>query len=144
MRIDTALYEGQDEKGKEVTEFPFEMTKDVLERGRQRYDIFCSVCHGLTGQGDGRVVQRGFTKPPSYSADLSRAAKIKGKDIKLIDVPVGHVFEVITKGYGAMPSLHDQIPVHDRWAIVGYVRALQISQSPELRAKLAKDKGAAK
>jgi mono/diheme cytochrome c family protein len=144
LRIDSALYEGRDENGKEVTEFPFEMTKDVLARGKQRYEIFCSVCHGMTGQGDGRIVQRGFTRPPVYSTDLSRAARIKGKDIKLIDVPVGHIFGVITKGYGAMPDLNEQIPAKDRWAIVGYVRALQISQSPEYRAKLAKQKEGAK
>ena len=143
LRIDTALYAGEDANGKEVAEFPFEMTKEVLARGKQRYGIFCSACHGMTGQGDGRVVQRGFTRPPSYSKDLSRAARIKGKDIKLIDVPVGHIFGVITKGYGAMPDLNEQIPAKDRWAIVGYVRALQISQSPELRAKLAKQKGGA-
>ena len=136
LRIDTALYEGRDESGKDVHEFPFEMTKDVLARGRQRYEIFCSVCHGMTGQGDGRVVERGFTRPPSYSIDFSRSAKLQGKEIKLIDVPVGHIFGVITRGYGAMPDLHEQIPVRDRWAIVGYVRALQISQSPELRKKL--------
>ena len=144
LRIDAALYEGLDENGKEVTEFPFEMTKDVLARGKQRYEIFCSVCHGMSGQGDGRVVQRGFTKPPSYSADFSRSAKLKGKNIKLIDIPVGHIFGVITKGYGAMPDLNEQIPVRDRWAIVGYVRALQISQSPDLRKKLAEKKEGAK
>ena len=141
LRTDTALFTGKGEDGKDVTEFPFEMTKDVLVRGKQRYEIFCSVCHGMTGQGDGRIVQRGFTKPPSYSADLSRAAKLKGKDIPLVDMPVGHYFDTITRGYGAMPDLNTQIPVRDRWAIVGYVRALQISQSPAFRAKLAKEKG---
>ena len=144
LRIDTALFTGKGEDGKDVTDFPFEMTKDVLARGKQRYEIFCSVCHGMTGQGDGRIVQRGFTKPPIYSADLSRAAKIRGKDIPLIDMPVGHFFDTITRGFGAMPDLHEQIPVKDRWAIVGYVRALQISQSPELRARLAKQKEGAK
>ena len=149
LRNDSALYEGRDENGKDVTEFPFEMTKEVLARGRQRYNIFCSVCHGLTGQGDGRIVQRGFTRPPSYSADYSRASQITGKEVKgkgtkLIDMPVGHFFDTITRGYGAMPDLREQIPVRDRWAIVGYVRALQISQSPELRKKLAEKKGGGK
>ena len=142
LQTDSALFTGKGEDGKDVTEFPFEMTRDVLARGKQRYEVFCSVCHGLTGQGDGRIVQRGFTKPPSYSADPSRAVRIKtGKDVPLIDMPVGHFFDVITRGFGAMPSLNEQIPVKDRWAIVGYVRALQISQSPELRARLAKEKG---
>jgi mono/diheme cytochrome c family protein len=142
LRTDSALFTGKGEDGKDVTEFPFEMTADVLARGKQRYEIFCSVCHGLTGQGDGRIVQRGFTRPPSYSADPSRAVRIRtGKDVPLIDMPVGHFFDVITRGFGAMPDLNEQIPVRDRWAIVGYVRALQISQSPELRARLTKEKG---
>lgn len=136
LHADTALETGHDDRGDLATVFPFEMSKDVLERGRQRYDIFCSVCHGLTGHGDGRIVQRGFTKPPDLITDVSRAYKIKEPDKPsppLTSVPVGHVFEVITKGYGAMPDYASQIPVRDRWAIVGYVRALQFSQSPAAR-----------
>ena len=72
LHVDSALYTGRDDKGALVTEFPFEMTTEVLQRGKQRYTIYCSVCHGLTGQGDGRIVQRGFTKPPSYTKDKSR------------------------------------------------------------------------
>lgn len=147
-RLDTALETGRDDDGKVVTLFPFEMTRPVLERGKQRYEIFCSVCHGLTGHGDGRIVKRGFTSPPDYVTGLSRAYQLKGQkvqgqevvtrkqELKLVDVPVGHVFEVITKGYGAMPDHAAQIPVRDRWAITGYVRALQYAQSPELRQKV--------
>jgi mono/diheme cytochrome c family protein len=146
LHDDPVLYAGRDDQGDLSADYPFEMTKDVLTRGRQRYDIYCSVCHGLTGHGDGRIVQRGFTKPPNYVTDDSRGYKLRGETKKLTDVPPGYVFEVITKGYGAMPDHASQIPVRDRWAIVGYVKALQYSQSPELRAKMKADqeKGAKK
>jgi mono/diheme cytochrome c family protein len=141
LRTDRLLYEGVGKDGKVADEFPFRMTQDVLKRGEQRYNIFCAVCHGLTGQGDGRIVQRGFTKPPSYTKDHSRAYLLKGEPrsdrTKLTNVPVGHIYEVITKGYGAMPDHAEQIPVKDRWAIVGYVKALQYSQVPELRKRAA-------
>jgi hypothetical protein len=125
LRDDPRLYEGRTAKGELVTEFPFEMTEAVLKRGQERYNIFCSVCHGLTGQGDGRIVQRSFTKPPSYTKDLSRYYQLRGEKIKLTDVPVGHIYDVITNGFGAMPDHAEQIPVRDRWAIIGYVRVLQ-------------------
>jgi mono/diheme cytochrome c family protein len=147
LRIDRALYEGVGKDNKPVTEFPFEMTETVLKRGQQRFDIFCSVCHGLTGQGDGRIVQRGFTKPPSFTKDLSRGYGLERSEkgskqtVKLTDVPVGYIYQVITKGHGAMPDYAEQIPVNDRWAIVGYVKALQYSQVPELRKKADAPKG---
>lgn len=158
LRTDTVLYEGRDAKGNVVTEFPFEMTRQVLERGRERYNVWCSVCHGLTGEGDGRIVQRGFTWPPNLHTDLSRyyehrKAAGQGESKRLTEVPVGHIYEVIYKGYGAMPSYHSEIPPRDRWAIVGYVKALQYARSPELRKQLpaafsgataTKDKGGAK
>jgi hypothetical protein len=146
LRIDTELHEGRDENGQLIDVFPFEMTREVLERGKGRYEIFCAVCHGLTGHGDGRIVKRGFTVPPSYMTDLSRGYKLKGQDRKLIDAPLGYLYEVITRGYGAMPDHAAQIPVHDRWAIVGYVKALQYSQSAELRKKMKPilEKGAKK
>ena len=103
-----------------VHEFPEPVTRRVLERGRERFNIFCSVCHGLTGDGNGMVVLRGFSKPPSYHIPRLREA------------PVGHIFEVITKGYGAMPDLASQIPAEDRWAIIAYLRALQFSQNRTL------------
>ena len=85
-------------------------------RGRQRYDIFCSACHGLTGNGDGMIVRRGFRRAASFNDDRLRQA------------PVGHFFDAITNGWGAMPSYASQIPVQDRWAIIAYIRALQASQ----------------
>jgi mono/diheme cytochrome c family protein len=85
-------------------------------RGRERYDIFCSACHGLTGNGDGMIVRRGFRRAASFNDDRLRQA------------PVGHFFDAMTNGWGAMPSYAAQIPVQDRWAIIAYIRALQVSQ----------------
>jgi len=96
--------------------FPFPVTEDTVRRGRERYDIFCSVCHGLTGNGDGMIVRRGFRRAASFN------------DERLRQAPVGHYFDAITNGWGAMPSYAAQIPVQDRWAIVSYIRALQLSQ----------------
>ena len=100
----------------DVDTFPFPITKETVQRGRERYEIFCSVCHGLTGNGDGMIVRRGFRRAASFNDDRLRQA------------PVGHFFDAITNGWGAMPSYSSQIPVQDRWAIIAYVRALQLSQ----------------
>lgn len=100
----------------DVEVFPLPITEDVVKRGRERYDIFCSACHGLTGNGDGMIVRRGFRRAASFNDDRLRQA------------PVGHYFDAITNGWGAMPSYAPQIPVQDRWAIIAYIRALQLSQ----------------
>src|ERR1044072_8366515 len=100
----------------DVVDFPIPVTKDVIERGRSRYEIFCSACHGLTGNGDGMIVRRGFRRAASFNDDRLRQA------------PVGHFFDAITNGWGAMPSYASQIPVQDRWAIITYIRALEMSQ----------------
>jgi mono/diheme cytochrome c family protein len=100
----------------DVETFPFPIIEETVVRGRERYDIFCSVCHGLTGNGDGMIVRRGFRRAASFHDDRLRQA------------PVGHFFDAITNGWGAMPSYASQIPVQDRWAIIAYVRALQLSQ----------------
>ena len=100
----------------DIDTFPIPVTKDVVLRGRERYNIFCSACHGLTGNGDGMIVRRGFRRAASFNDDRLRQA------------PVGHFFDAMTNGWGAMPSYASQIPVHDRWAIVAYIRALQESQ----------------
>jgi len=100
----------------DVDTFPFPVTNEVVDRGRERYNIFCSACHGLTGNGDGMVVRRGFRRAASFNDDRLRQA------------PVGHFFDAITNGWGAMPSYASQIPVQDRWAIITYIRALQLSQ----------------
>lgn len=101
-----------------IEEFPIPMTKELVDRGEERYKVFCIVCHGPTGNGDGMIVRRGFSKPPTYNDDRLRNA------------PVGHFFDVMTNGYGKMNSYASQVPVADRWAIVAYIRTLQLSQRP--------------
>jgi mono/diheme cytochrome c family protein len=96
--------------------FPFPVTEDVVKRGKERFEIFCSMCHGPVGEGDGMIVRRGYRKPPSYHEDRLRRA------------PVGYFFRVMTEGFGAMPPYRSQVPVQDRWAIAAYIRALQLSQ----------------
>jgi mono/diheme cytochrome c family protein len=130
LRTDTELFTGKKPKSAssvptasatnpfadDTDTFPFPVTKEIVERGRERYEIFCSVCHGLTGNGDGMIVRRGFRRAASFNDDRLRQA------------PVGHFFDAITNGWGAMPPYASQIPVQDRWAIIAYVRALQLSQ----------------
>jgi mono/diheme cytochrome c family protein len=102
----------------DIEEFPVPVTEELLDRGEERFKVFCIVCHGPVGNGDGLIVRRGFVKPPTYNDDRLRNA------------PVGHFFDVITNGQGRMNSYASQIPVADRWAIVAYIRTLQISQNP--------------
>jgi hypothetical protein len=105
-----------------ATTFPFEVTKDILARGRDRYDIFCSPCHDRLGNGNGMVVRRGFrSPPPTFHMD------------RLRDVPIGHFYDVITNGFGAMNDYAAQIRPRDRWAIVAYIRVLQFSQNANVR-----------
>jgi mono/diheme cytochrome c family protein len=104
----------------DVDTFPFPITKEILARGQERYQIFCSSCHGLTGYGDGMVARRGFNKPAPASFHQD----------KLRQAPVGHFFDVVSNGWGAMPSHASQIPIEDRWKIIAYIRALQLSQTP--------------
>lgn len=116
----------RDEKIKQ----PPEMTAALVERGHERFDIFCAPCHGLSGKGDGMIVQRGFPAPPSYHITRLRSA------------PAQHFFDVITNGFGVMYSYAARVEPRDRWAIVAYVRALQTSQhaqladAPDAREKL--------
>jgi mono/diheme cytochrome c family protein len=99
-----------------VQNAPVPVTLEILTRGRERYDIYCSPCHDRVGMGGGMIVQRGFKRPPSLHIERLRTA------------PDGYVFDVVTHGFGAMPGYAEQVPVADRWAIVRYVRALQLSQ----------------
>lgn len=115
LREDAHLYEGKI-NGQLADLFPMPVTADVMARGRERFNVFCSPCHGRTGQGNGIVVQRGFRAPPSYHEERLRSA------------PVGYFFDVMTHGFGAMPDYATQVPVADRWAIAAYIRALQLSQ----------------
>jgi mono/diheme cytochrome c family protein len=117
---DVELFTGKTAGGKLVDVFPIPVDADVLKRGRARFEIYCSPCHDRTGSGHGMVVRRGFKAPPSYHIDRLRQA------------PVGHFFDVMTNGFGAMPDYRSQVPVADRWAIVAYIRALQRSQQGTL------------
>lgn len=114
-----------------VGEYPFEITRGALDRGRQRYDIYCSMCHGATGYGDGMIVRRGFAKPPSLHDD------------RLRNSPPGYFVDVIQHGFGAMYSYGDRVGPEDRWKIAAYVKTLQLSQradiamlSPEMRQRV--------
>ena len=115
LREDALLYTGK-VNGADATVFPFPIDERVMARGQQRFDIYCSPCHGRTGLGDGMVVRRGYRRPPSYDDERLRTA------------PVGHFFDVITNGFGAMPDYAAQVKPEDRWAIVAYIRALQLSR----------------
>jgi mono/diheme cytochrome c family protein len=119
LNDDDLLYTGK-VGGQLVDEFPFPVTKQVLERGRERFNIYCSPCHGRTALGNGMVVQRGLRPPPSFHDD------------KLRTQPVGYYFDVMTNGFGAMQDYRAQVDVTDRWAIAAYIRALQYSQRAPL------------
>ncbi len=95
---------------------PFPVTADVMARGQQRYNIYCTPCHSEVGDGNGMIVQRGYKRPPSYHSERLRKA------------PIGYFFDVMTNGFGAMPDYAEQITPRDRWAIAAYIRALQLSQ----------------
>jgi mono/diheme cytochrome c family protein len=101
-----------------VEDIPLRVTREVLERGRERYNIYCSVCHDQNGEGNGMIVQRGFPRPPSYHIDRLRQA------------PAGHFYRVITYGYGVMYPYATRVAPEDRWAITAYIRALQLSHNP--------------
>jgi mono/diheme cytochrome c family protein len=111
---DTLLYTGKVD-GSDALMFPFRIDDSVMARGQQRFNIYCSPCHGRTGMGDGMVVRRGYRRPPSFA------------DERLRQAPVGHFFDVMTNGFGAMPDYAAQIRPADRWAIAAYIRALQLS-----------------
>ncbi|HEV3438730.1 MAG TPA: cytochrome c, partial [Gemmata sp.] len=129
-----------------VQSYPFEITQTDLKRGQERFTIYCAVCHGPLGNGQGKIWERGYLTPTSFHTDVvgdhevrvehprdvplgySRNYGLWGIKIPLRDVPVGYIFEVITKGFAGMPSYSAQIPPADRWRIIAYVRVLQLSQ----------------
>lgn len=119
LNQDEALYKGMIGTNL-VTEMPFPVNRQVLERGQERYNIYCSVCHGAAGEGNGLIVQRGFPAPPSFHIDRLRGA------------PIGHFYDVITRGYGVMYSYAARVEPTDRWAIAAYIRVLQFSQNATL------------
>jgi mono/diheme cytochrome c family protein len=115
LNDDELLHTGKAD-GQDATVFPFPITAADLDRGQERFDIYCSPCHGKTGDGNGMVVQRGYRQAASFHVDRLRT------------LPVGYFFDVISNGFGVMPDYRAQIAVEDRWRIVAYVRALQLSQ----------------
>lgn len=116
LRADEHLYTGR-VNGQFVDEFPMPVTRAVLDRGQERFNVYCSPCHGRTGEGNGMIVQRGFRQPPSYHEQRLREA------------PAGYFFDVMTNGFGAMQDYSAQVTVPDRWAIAAYIRVLQASRS---------------
>jgi mono/diheme cytochrome c family protein len=108
------------QKVKDTQKNPFTLTPTFLKQGREQFTVYCSPCHGISGYGNGMIVQRGFLAPPSYHSDRLRNA------------PDGHIFNVISKGIGSMYSYEDRISTSDRWAIIAYIRALQFSQNAKL------------
>lgn len=120
LKDNSPFYTGKTLDGKFIGSFPVEVTEKLIERGQQRFNIFCSPCHDRLGTGLGMVVRRGYRQPPSFHIDRLRSA-----------VP-GYFFDVMTNGFGGMPKYSVQIPVQDRWAIVAYIRILQYSQHAPL------------
>jgi len=119
LRIDEARYTGKLD-GEDIDQFPIPIARADIERGRDRFNIYCTPCHGRLGDGNGMVVLRGFRQPTSYYSD------------KLMKAPVGHFFDVMTNGFGAMPSYASRVEPDDRWRIVAYIRALQFSESAKI------------
>lgn len=117
LRLEPGFYTGLGNDQQPVTTLPFPLTRKVLERGRERFDIYCAPCHAETGNGDGLIVQRGYLRPPSLHEDRLRKA------------PLGHFVDVMTNGLGGMPDYSQQVSPEDRWNIAAYIRALQLSQS---------------
>ena len=117
LRVDAPRFTGK-ESGKDINYFPIQITQADLQRGGERFTIYCSPCHGRLGDGNGMIVSRGLRQPPSYH------------DARLRNAPIGHFFDVMTNGYGSMYSYASRVPVDDRWRIAAYIRALQYSQDP--------------
>ncbi len=119
LRDDAHFYTGKVD-GKLVETLPFPATGAMLERGQERYNIYCAPCHARVGDGNGVIVQRGYRRPESFHTE------------RLRKMPVGHYFDAMTRGFGAMPDYASQISPEDRWAIAAYLRALQLSQRATL------------
>jgi cytochrome c553 len=119
LRLDELMFTGR-ENGVVVDKFPFPITRADLDRGRERYNVYCTPCHDYTGSGRGMIVQRGFPQPPSYHIQ------------RLRDAPAGHFYEVITNGFGAMYSYAARVEPADRWRIAAYIRVLQLSRNAKI------------
>ncbi len=120
LNEDTVFFVGKHDDGTLAESFPMPVTKELLKRGQERFNIYCSVCHGAEGDANGMIVQRGYPAPPSYHIDRLRNA------------PPGYLYSVITNGYGIMYSYASRVEPADRWAIAAYIRALQLSRDARL------------
>lgn len=127
LKEDTLLHTGKDGDALSET-FPFPVTAGVVQRGRERFDIYCSPCHSRTGEGNGMIVQRGYKKPPSFHEDRLRA------------MAPGYFVSAITNGFGVMPSYALQVQAEDRWAIAAYIKALQLSRTASVSDLTADEK----
>jgi len=116
LHLDEARYTGK-VNGKDVETIPIQITKEDVLRGQERFNIYCSPCHGRVGNGHGMIVSRGLRQPPSYHEE------------RLLNAPIGHFFDVMSNGYGSMYSYASRVAVDDRWRIAAYIRALQLSQN---------------
>ena len=122
LREDAHLNQGLTAAGEFETTFPFPITQQILTRGKERYDIYCLVCHGVTGEGDGMVVRRGYTKPLAFHEE------------RLKKMPAGYFFNVMTKGMGVMAAFNTELTPEDRWAVAAYIQTLQSIQTEKKTA----------
>ncbi len=125
LREDAHLYQGMTAEGGFAADFPFPITEKILARGKERYNIYCIVCHGVTGTGDGMVVRRGYKKPPSYHDD------------RLKKMPAGYFVNVMTNGFGVMSAYNTELTPEDRWAVTAYIRTLQSIETKSTETKSA-------
>jgi mono/diheme cytochrome c family protein len=130
LREDSHFFTGRLADGSMATELPMPMTRALLKRGQDRFNIYCTPCHGQVGEGRGMVVRRGYKQPTSYH------------DERLRQAPIGYFFDVMTNGFAIMPSYAPQIPPEDRWAIAAYIRALQLSQHVDVARLTAEQRAA--
>ena len=128
LRADRVFQTAIGPDGKFVATLPVPLTRALLLRGQERFNIFCSPCHGRVGDGRGMIVERGFKQPPSYHID------------RLREQPIGYFFDVITNGFGQMSGYAARVPPADRWAIAAYIRALQLSQHAPVQQVPARDR----
>jgi mono/diheme cytochrome c family protein len=136
LRLDAHLFTGKVD-GRDAHTFPFPITRMTLERGRQQYEINCAHCHNDTGDGNGMIVRRGFTRPPAYypiAEHQNAYPTLYAREQELLKAPVGHFYDVITNGWGAMYSHNDKVSVEDRWAIAAYIKVLQFAQNADMNA----------
>lgn len=130
LHEDAFFYTGRLPDGSVAAALPMPMTRTLLKRGQDRFNIYCTPCHGRVGDGRGMVVRRGYKQPTSYHEE------------RLRQVPIGYFFDVMTNGFGVMPSYAPQVPAEDRWAIAAYIRALQLSQHVEASSLTAQERAA--